>query len=228
MGPNTPTGPQRGLGWLIGSAIRKWMRALSAAPRWTVWGAVAALVVLAGGLYLAAGRSGFLHPQHQVTAPLRQTKPSTKRRTAPMGRSSMRTRSVTAPLALPVSGEVAANYGWVYSTYLGEWYYNPGLTLTAPAGTPVHAAWGGRVESVSTQPYMGLTVTVADGNGMTTVYGHLGQASVAAGQPVQQGTVLGTVGGPSLYSRQQGSHVDFQIWQGNQSVNPENYLNGSS
>jgi len=63
---------------------------------------------------------------------------------------------------------------------------------------------------------------------MTTVYGHLGQASVSVGQPVQQGTVLGTVGGSSLYSRQEGSHVDFQIWQGNQSVNPENYLNGSS
>ena len=226
MDPNTSAGPQRGFGWPIGPVIRKWLHTVFAAPRWILWGALAALVILGGGLYLAAGRGGFAHPQHQVTAPLkRQPAPRNQPRMKPGRRS---TTSVGAPLMMPVSGQLAAGYGWVYSSHLGEWYYNPGLTLAVPQGTAVHAAWAGRVLSVSNQPLMGLTVAVDDGGGMETVYGHLGQADVAAGNAVSQGTVIGTVGGPSLYSRQPDAHLDFQVWQGSQSVNPENYLNGSS
>ena len=230
MDPNTPIGPGRGFGWSLGTLLRKGvgtvrraLRALNTAPRWTVPAAAVAILAIAGGFYLAYGRHGINRPPHQVLAPVAHSRAS--RRASAAKASSPNTR---AALMLPVAGQLAASYGWTYSSHLGEWYFNPGLTLRAPAGQTVHAAWAGPVLSVQQKPMMGLTVTVDDGGGVETVYGHLGKSLVAAGETVTQGAVIGTVGGPSIYSRDPAAHLDFQVWHGAVSVNPENYLKGSS
>jgi murein DD-endopeptidase MepM/ murein hydrolase activator NlpD len=195
------------------------MRVGGLAPRWSLWGLLAALVVVAGGAFLAANGHGRVRPVAVTPAAGRQHGGSRARPVA---------APTAAPLAMPVAGNPEAGFGWVYSSYLGEWYYNPGVSIAAATGTPVHAAWGGTVSFVGQEPYMGLTVKVNDGNGYTTVYGHLGSASVRPGQTVSQGTTVGTVGGQSLYSRQGGAHVDFQVYHDGQPVNPESFIKGSS
>jgi murein DD-endopeptidase MepM/ murein hydrolase activator NlpD len=129
---------------------------------------------------------------------------------------------------MPVSGKVQSGFGWQYSGALNEWYYNPGITIAAHKGAPVQAAWAGTVADVTREPHMGLTMTIRDGDGFNTVYGHLGKAVVKAGQTVRQGEVIGTVGAASLYSRTTGSHVDFQVYHGPTATNPVNYLHPSS
>ncbi|MGC8488942.1 MAG: peptidoglycan DD-metalloendopeptidase family protein [Clostridia bacterium] len=188
-------------------------------------GIAAAVLVAGGGLYLTAGRHGMNQPSHQVSASVAG---SSKQQHATAPSSSSSSRNANMSLMLPVAGQVAAPYGWTYSSHLGEWYFNPGLTLASQPGQAVHAAWAGRVLSVVQKPMMGLTITMDNGGGVQTVYGHLGKALVAAGETVNQGAVIGTVGGPSVYSRDAAAHLDFQIWHGAVSVNPENYLKGSS
>lgn len=190
--------------------------------RLTLFGIIGGAVVVAGGivtvvLHHAATRTVTV-PVTRISHPLPRSNSSGNAASEP----------TAAPLMLPVNAPVQNAYGWQYSGALNEWYFNPGITIAAKAGTPVHAAWAGTVTKVADNPAMGMTVTVADGNSYNTVYGHLGQVSVKQGQMISQGQVLGTVGGNDIYSHQTGSHLDFQVYRGNQAMDPETYLHPSS
>lgn len=184
-------------------------------------GLIAGAAVVAGGVVAFSVHS---HNARTVTSPV-----STPRATPAAGQKSPEQGGpVTAPLMMPVSGKLQSGFGWQYSGALNEWYYNPGITISADQGSPVRAAWAGTVDSVANEPHMGITVTVNDGDGFETVYGHLGSAAVKAGESVKQGQTLGTVGGQSLYSRQPGAHLDFQVFHGKTAANPLSYLHPSS
>ena len=181
-----------------------------------------------GAVVVAAGITAFAlhHPANRpVTEPLNQVvgHPRTSGRT-----TTPTTQATAAPLMLPVNAPVQNAYGWQYSGALNEWYFNPGITIAAKAGTSVRAAWAGTVTKVADNPAMGMTVTVSDGDSYTTVYGHLGKASVKVGQHLSQGTVLGTVGGNDIYSHQTGAHIDFQVYRGAQATDPQTYLHPTS
>ncbi|NMP21000.1 M23 family metallopeptidase [Sulfobacillus harzensis] len=189
--------------------------------RTTILGVVAGIVVVGGAAALVV-----THRQTATTS----TPVSTKTPASSQGGNTSPAAGgpTSAPLAAPVKGKIASAFGWQYSGALNEWYYNPGITFAAPKGRPVEAAWAGRVTQVTKEPHMGLTVTINDGDGFETVYGHLGRVEVKAGQAVRQGEVIGTVGAASLYSRNAGSHVDFQVYHGATATNPMNYLHPSS
>lgn len=187
--------------------------------RTTIMGVVAGVVVVGGAAALV-----LTHRQTATT-----TTPVSTPASSQSGKTSPAAGGPTsAPLAAPVQGKIASAFGWQYSGALNEWYYNPGITFAAKKGQPVKAGWAGKVTQVTKEPHMGLTVTVNDGDGFETVYGHLGRAEVKAGQEVHQGQVIGTVGAASLYSRNAGSHVDFQVYHGASATNPMNYLHPSS
>ncbi|MCL5116479.1 MAG: M23 family metallopeptidase [Firmicutes bacterium] len=188
--------------------------------RTTILGVVAGIVVVGGAAVVVLTH----HHLAAVTGPV-STTPVT-----PQNRSTSPAAGgpTSAPLTAPVQGKIASAFGWQYSGALNEWYYNPGITIAAAKGHPVHAGWAGTVTQITHEPHMGLTVTLNDGDGFETVYGHLGQADVKVGEAVRQGQVVGTVGGASLYSRDAGAHVDFQVYHGAKATNPMNYLHPSS
>ncbi|MGI5844256.1 MAG: peptidoglycan DD-metalloendopeptidase family protein [Candidatus Xenobium sp.] len=92
---------------------------------------------------------------------------------------------------------------------------NPGLHLgydiAMPAGTPVRAGWPGTVVSVApwTEGEWGLTVRSASGTEVT--YGHI-RPSLSAGDPVQVGTIVGTISIDHVDVKMRdsaGNYVDF-------------------
>jgi len=185
--------------------------------------------IVAGAALMVAAGVVLLLQHHR---PLSVTGPVTTQasRSHPQGANvkPVNQGPTAAPLLMPATGKVVAGFGWQYSGALNEWYYNPGVTIAAPAGATVRAAWGGTVTTVKNDAPMGLTVTVDDGNGFSTVYGHLGQAQVKPGMAISQGQSIGTVGAASIYARQPGSHVDFQIYHGQVPSDPMSYLHPSS
>lgn len=187
--------------------------------RTTILGVVAGIVVVGGAAAVV-----LTHRQTSVTSSVSTTPSQSGTGTT----SPAAGGPASAPLEKPVSGKISNGFGWQYSGALNEWYYNPGITIAAHKGKPVNAAWAGTVTNVTREPHMGLTMTIKDGDGFSTVYGHLGSAAVKAGQTVHQGQVIGTVGAASLYSRSAGSHVDFQVYHGDKATNPINYLHPSS
>ena len=78
----------------------------------------------------------------------------------------------------------------------GHWEtgFHTGLDFAAPIGTPVHAAKTGSV-TVSKSAWGGPNlVTIDHGDGLTTLYAHMGYTHLITGDRVAAGQIIGTVG----------------------------------
>ena len=99
-------------------------------------------------------------------------------------------------------------WGWRYSQRRGAWRMHTGVDLAADEGTPVLAASAGRVLLVESISGYGTTVLLDHGAGWQTLYAHLLSTSVAMGQRLNQGEVLGAVG---MTGSASGPHLHFEL-----------------
>jgi len=113
----------------------------------------------------------------------------------------------------PVPGGVITQY---YSSY------HKALDIAAPAGSTVIAAaagvvtWSGWKDNGG-----GLVIAIDHGNGIVTVYNHLGALWVAAGVSVAAGQGIAAVGCTGVCT---GPHVHFEVIVDGVIVNPLRYL----
>jgi murein DD-endopeptidase MepM/ murein hydrolase activator NlpD len=116
------------------------------------------------------------------------------------------------PLPIPV--DITSVFGWRTNPVTGEWRFHSGTDLGAPMGTPVLAAYSGRVSLAEVLGGYGLSVLLDHNKGSEeTRYGHLSEIFVKPGQWVQQGTVIGLVGSTGNST---GPHLHFETLQENQ------------
>jgi murein DD-endopeptidase MepM/ murein hydrolase activator NlpD len=133
---------------------------------------------------------------------------------------------------------ISSYYG--YRTLGGVTKLHPGLDYAAPAGTPIRAVASGYVTAAgwNSGGYGNYVLIyhgkMNDGENYSSLYGHMLQTpSVAAGQYVNQGDVIGYVGSTGNST---GNHLHIEIWQGSTAansvankatrVNPLSYLPG--
>ena len=114
--------------------------------------------------------------------------------------------SLTYPLKRFAAG--MDPWGWRYSQRRGAWRMHTGVDLAADEGTPVLAASAGRVLLVESISGYGTTVLLDHGAGWQTLYAHLLSTSVATGQRLSQGEVLGAVG---MTGSASGPHLHFEL-----------------
>ncbi|HVO10419.1 MAG TPA: peptidoglycan DD-metalloendopeptidase family protein [Vicinamibacteria bacterium] len=100
---------------------------------------------------------------------------------------------------------------------LGVYRPHLGVDYAAPAGTPVQAAGDGVVVAAGWLGGYGRTVRLRHPNGYETLYGHLSQISVRAGQRVAQGQRIGAVGATGLAT---GPHLDYRMALNGRFVDP--------
>lgn len=129
----------------------------------------------------------------------------------------------------PLKGEVLTAFSvdrLVYSETLGDWRTHDGLDIAAAAGTKVLAASGGKVISVTEDALMGTTVVLDHGDGYQTTYASLqAKPTVAKGDTVTAGQVIGAVGTTAAAESAQGPHLHFSVAKDGDAVDPEAYLN---
>ncbi|MEB3235328.1 MAG: M23 family metallopeptidase, partial [Cyanobacteriota bacterium] len=114
-------------------------------------------------------------------------------------------------LLFPLIGSAAtsSSFGWRLHPILGSWLLHAGKDLAAPEGTPVVAALGGRVVSSGLAGGYGLAIEIEhERPRRRTLYGHLSELYVKAGEPVRQGEVIGRVGSTGLST---GPHLHFEL-----------------
>jgi murein DD-endopeptidase MepM/ murein hydrolase activator NlpD len=92
-----------------------------------------------------------------------------------------------------------------------------GMDLPGTTGTPVHAAQRGRVALAEELFFSGNTVVVDHGLGIYTLYGHLSEINVKAGDALESGAVLGKVGATG---RVTGPHLHWGLTVERARVNP--------
>jgi len=99
----------------------------------------------------------------------------------------------------------------------GYLHFHTGVDLLAGYGTPIVAAAGGKVTAAGPAYDFGIRVEVTDTFGLVEIYAHMSDVSVAVGQEVQQGQLVGHVGSTGLSI---GAHLHFQLEVGRMPTGP--------
>lgn len=125
----------------------------------------------------------------------------------PPARLSNANLSFLFPLSIPAA--ITSAFGWRIHPVVGESRFHSGTDLGAPHGTPVLAAFSGKVAVADFMGGYGLTVVLQHQKGSEeTLYGHLSEIFVKPGETVKQGEVIGRVGSTGLST---GPHLHFEF-----------------
>jgi len=119
----------------------------------------------------------------------------------------------------PVSGPISGVYGSqrIYNGTPGAPHY--GVDIARPVGTPVAAPAAGEVTLAEPDLfYSGGTVIIDHGYGLSSSFLHLSQLSVAIGDRVTAGDMLGAVGATG---RATGPHLDWRMSWFNHRIDPQ-------
>ncbi|MGA7987251.1 MAG: M23 family metallopeptidase [Candidatus Dormiibacterota bacterium] len=93
-----------------------------------------------------------------------------------------------------------------------ERHWHSGIDLAAARGTPVMATLPGVATVILSATGYGLHVVIDHGGGLSSLYGHLDTVTIASGEYVSGGAVIGTVGSSGNAS---GPHLHFEIRRDN-------------
>lgn len=97
-------------------------------------------------------------------------------------------------------------------------FYHPAFDIAGPLGQNVHPVGAGNVEFAGTMnDGHGKVVVVDHGDGLKSLYAHLGRIDVGVGNHVEGKTSIGTVG---LTGRTTGPHVHLEILNDDKTINP--------
>ncbi len=107
---------------------------------------------------------------------------------------------------LPVKGaRLTSGFGARWGTL------HAGIDLAAPMRTPEYAAMDGVVLEAGPASGYGLAVYIQHENGDVTVYGHMDEILVSAGQVVKAGETIALLGNRGQST---GPHLHFEVHQG--------------
>jgi len=98
-----------------------------------------------------------------------------------------------------------------------------GVDLAVPVGTPVRVMAPGTVRFAGTQQGYGTVVWVDHGSSVLTVYAHLSELRVRAGDRLSGGDVLGLSGSTGNVTA---PHLHFEVWRWGREVDPVPLLGG--
>lgn len=118
----------------------------------------------------------------------------------------------------------SSNFIWPTSGVITQYYvwYHPGLDIANPSAPPILAADSGTVIYAGWENTgYGNLVVIDHGNGYQTSYGHMSSITVSLGQKISQGQQVGIMGSTG---RSTGTHLDFRILSGGQTLDPLGFL----
>ena len=136
--------------------------------------------------------------------------------------------TVSKVFTWPVQGAVLRDFSvetLSLDPTLGDWRTHGGLDNAADRGVNVLSISAGTVDQVYKDGLMGTTVVVDHGGGLQSWYCNLDEdVAVEAGDSVEIGGVLGTVGSTAIAEVGVNSHIHLETVLNGQAVDPREYL----
>lgn len=128
----------------------------------------------------------------------------------------------------PVKGEVFSDFSLevlAYDETMGDWRTHSGVDIAAQVGTRVLALSNGTVTRVYEDDLMGTSVVIDHGEGLVSTYQNLSPyPTVAQGDSVVTGTVIGAVGDTAIAESGRPPHLHLEVMVDNRAVDPVDYL----
>ncbi|OKI13930.1 M23 family metallopeptidase [Saccharothrix sp. CB00851] len=119
-------------------------------------------------------------------------------------------------VAKPAEGSFTSGFGARWGTT----HY--GVDIANSIGTPILSAMDGVVVESGPASGFGLWVRVRHDDGTITIYGHINESLVSAGQRVNAGQQIATMGNRGQST---GPHLHFEVWiNGSQKIDPVGWL----
>lgn len=126
------------------------------------------------------------------------------------------------PLANPAPGHaVTSTFGVRRDPLIGSAAFHSGMDFRAPVGMDAKATAPGTVVKAGWNGGYGRMVEVDHGQGFSTRYAHLSRISVAVGQKVESGDVIGRSGNTG---RSTGPHLHYEVRHNGTALNPLRFL----
>lgn len=117
--------------------------------------------------------------------------------------------------------KVSSPFGPRTSPTAGASTYHQGIDLAGSAGSPIYASRTGRVTLATYSNSAGYYVSINHGDGYSSIYMHMTNYVVSAGQTVSAGQLIGYMGSTGIST---GNHLHFGIALNGAYVNPASYL----
>ena len=121
----------------------------------------------------------------------------------------------------PLSGTMTSPFGWRADPVSGEERFHYGLDIPRAEDNSLSCFADGSVGTVGESALLGNYVTVNHDLGFSTLYAHCSAIAVSAGQRVQKGEVIASVGATGNAT---GPHLHFEVHDGGQYLNPIYYV----
>ena len=121
----------------------------------------------------------------------------------------------------PVDGMLTSAFGLRWEGLLPE--IHRGVDIEVPSGTEVRAMAPGRVRFAGMQGGYGNVVWMDHGGGVVTVYAHLSEIRVRAGDVVEGHAVVALSGATGDVT---GPHLHFELWRWGHERDPVPLLGG--
>ena len=121
----------------------------------------------------------------------------------------------------PSYTRISDNYGWRMHPTLGVQKFHNGVDLAAPGGSPILAAYDGKVAAAGYSSSMGNYIMIDHGDGLYTIYMHASALYVSKGTTVKKGQKIAAVGSTG---RSTGNHLHFGVRKDGNYVDPMSYL----
>lgn len=126
---------------------------------------------------------------------------------------------VSVDPVFPVKGaRITSRFGYRTNPVSGKYGFHTGLDLAAAEGTPVSAAFYGKIIETGSSDVWGNYVLMEHSEGLRTYYCHLSEIYVSEGAVIRQGETIGTVGSTGWST---GPHLHFEVRINGVRVNPE-------
>lgn len=122
---------------------------------------------------------------------------------------------------LAYSTGVTCAYGPRVHPINGNKSFHYGVDLAAGMNTEIYATKSGTVTGATYGEANGYYVTINHGDGYSSIYAHMTNYVVSAGDTVKQGQLIGYVGTTGWST---GPHLHFEILYNGSNVNPMNYI----
>ncbi len=124
----------------------------------------------------------------------------------------------------PVMAGGSGQFQWPVGGTITQYpvWYHMALDIANNAAPGIGAADGGTVAVVQyLRTGYGFHIIIDHGNGISTLYGHMQEIYVKAGDRVSRGQIVGRMGSTG---RSTGTHLHFEVRRGGVTVNPLSYL----